>query len=269
MALPCRSKIGWTDYSGGDLNFVIGCTPVSEGCKNCYARAWAERWDKSFAVRTYPDKLERLRYWKPDPGDVPYRRGPGSRPMAFVVDLGDLFHEAVPTSFIYDALDVMVERADIDWQILTKRPERMRRITRQYALSEPLPPHIWLGTTVENQQRADERIPRLLRLRADGPLWISIEPMLGPVDVFDWLWCTGLVVGQTYEVFEQSRNMISWVIVGAESGPDRRPYDKDWARDIRDQCIEADVPFFYKQSSGLRPGTDPYLDGRKWQEWPR
>ena len=245
---PRHSNIGWTDFSGGDANFVIGCTPVSEGCTNCYARRWAQRWGRDFGVRTYPGKVARLATWqpKPPPEVGHYKRGPGSRPMCFLVDMGDLFHEDVPNAFISRVLLRLMRRPDIDWQILTKRPARLAEWLSRLTTIE----HIWAGVTVESQRWVNRRIYYLEHIRP-GVRFVSVEPMLGPVDLTPWL------------------GDLDWVICGGESGPNRRPFDKAWARGLCDQCHEAGVPFFFKQGSALRPGEDDLLDGERIKEWPR
>jgi protein gp37 len=244
MPAPHRSAIAWTDYSGGDANFVTGCTPISEGCRNCYAKAIYERFGKDFGqVQVSFEALDRLARWKPKP---PWKHG---RPMCFVCDTGDLFHDDVPAVFIEQAMDTMRGRSDVDWQVLTKRPARMLEWWGQtYGY---LPDNVWLGVSVENQARADERIPLLLRMPA-AVLFISFEPMLGPIELNAWL------------------PKLDWVICGAESGPNRRPFDVEWAVDLYEQCREVGVAFFGKQNSGLRPGVPLELPGYGVvQEWPR
>lgn len=284
-----RSNISWADYSGADLNFVIGCDAVSEGCAHCYARGIVQdRGGRDFAkVCTYPEKLDRLLRAKFDPGDTPFRRGPGSRPILFPVDMGDLFHPAVPDDFIKRAFEIMGERSDVDWAVLTKRPERMARIANHMWLfgDRPAwPSHIWLGVTVENQKRAIERIPPLLNTPARVK-FLSVEPMLSlvhlaipiPCPIDGMLGTIQPLSGDWWPAlgdFEQENRLraqldhINWVICGAESGPKRRPFAAGWARLLRDQCIDAQVPFFFKQNSGLRPGTDPYLEGVQWHQFP-
>jgi protein gp37 len=261
-----RSAIPWTDFSAGDLNFVTGCTPISEGCAHCFAQAIYERhgWDFT-QVQTHPEKLARLRRWrlpgKRGVGAWPadYVRG-GSRALAFVCDTGDLFHEDVPDEFILAAIRVMAQRSDIDWQVLTKRPHRAATFP-QFHYGEPYPPNIWFGVTAENQMRADERIPVLLRIPATVR-FVSVEPMLEVVDILQWLgdYYSSLRGGFDYGV--------DWAICGAESGPQRRPFDVTWAEDLYNQCHVAEVPFFGKQSSGVRPGVPLLIDGREIHEFP-
>ncbi len=244
-----RSGIGWTDFSGGDLNFVIGCTPESEGCAHCYARVLIEgRQGRDFAkIRLYPDKLRRLAQARFEPKGEPFRRGPGSRPLAFVVDLGDLFHGGVPDEFVLEALQVMAGRPDVDWQILTKRA--LSALSFQAVYGGDIWGHAWLGFTGENQRRFDERAAAFEHVQATVR-FASVEPMLGPVRL-----------GRAAE-------WLDWVIVGAESGNRRRPFELDWARSLRDECIEAGIPFFFKQGSHRWPGRLDRLDGREWKQYP-
>lgn len=176
------SAIGWTDYSGGDLNFVTGCTPVSEGCQHCYARAIARRFGRDFDT-VVCDEEKLLRAARRDYGHSP-KRGLGRKPMCFVCDTGDLFHEDVPIHFLQLAWQSMAYRDDVIWQVLTKRPERALDFFNAYGYQYQLggEPHIWLGVTAENQRTADERIPILLDIPA-AVRFVSVEPMLGPVDL--------------------------------------------------------------------------------------
>jgi len=259
------SKISWCDYSGEDLNIVCGCTKVSEGCRFCFAEAIYKRFGKDFSqVTVHPEKLERLLH-KRFPEFSP-RRGAPHKPMCFLVDTGDLFHEDVPRHFILNVLARLEwERDDVIWQILTKRPARAREIIR--ARSEelrPLPPHIWFGVSVENQRTADERIPILLDTPA-AVRFVSIEPMLEPIDLFS---VDGEIAVRMANTMCYPADLIDWVIVGAESGPNRRPFDVAWAADIMRQCNEAGVAYFGKQDSGLYPGVPLLIDGRTWHEWP-
>lgn len=274
------SAIGWTDYSGGPLNFVRGCTPVSEGCANCYARAIYDRFGRDFSQVICDDdalrKLLTMRFpeYSPKRGD--------SRPMAFVCDTGDLFHESVSDRFICWCLWAMYKRADVTWQILTKRPERMRTLVTEWLEDGQPPDNIWLGVTAENQRRADARIPILL----DTPVavrFVSVEPMLEAMRLdsvrFDpWTEMNVLEgVGQTSRSGMRGQTIpncrcksLDWVICGAESGPKRRPFEVAWALDLYEQCREAGVPFFGKQASGLRPGVPLSLPGHGIvQEWPK
>jgi protein gp37 len=188
----------------------------------------------------------------------------------FVNSMSDLFHKDVPDSYIARVFAVMAKARQHTFQVLTKRPERMLqfmeglRATEHGRLlmveptgaSEPLAgayllplPNVWLGTSVEHQVTADERIPLLLQTPA-AVRFLSCEPLLAPV-----------TLGSTLA-------LLDWVIVGGESGEHYRPMDLDWARSIREQCQVAGVAFFFKQSSGAKPGRGRELDGRLWEEYP-
>jgi len=243
------SKIGWCDYSGGDLNFARGCTPVSEGCQHCYAKELAHRFARPFEATWDHAKLERLtsKQW---PSYSPKRGAPYS-PMVFVVDTGDLFHENYGDMVILGALRRMILRRAVTWIVLTKRAERMHEVVSKLAAQRPdglLPPHIWLGVTAENYVRMHQRLP-ILRDTPASTRFVSMEPMLGPMGPLNL-------------------DGLNWVIVGAESGPKRRPFDVAWAADVKRQCDETGVPFFGKQASGLRPGAPLLFDGQECKAWP-
>jgi len=249
------STIGWTDFSGGDLNFITGCTPVSEGCAHCYARAIYERFGRDFAkVTCHEDKLERLRKVRV-PKYSP-KRGAPHKPMAFVVDMGDLFHEAVPAEFILRALDTLVTGHAIK-QVLTKRAVRMRDMVTMWCDMhgfEVYPESVWFGITVENAQRLEERYP-YLELTPAKTKFLSIEPMLEPMAEAPYM--------------ASALDTVDWVICGAESGPNRRSFDVQWAVDLYEVCQSNCKPFFGKQTSGLYPG-EPLVLGEYGvvHEWP-
>lgn len=275
-----RSTIGWTDYSGQDANFLIGCTPVSDGCKNCYARALIERRQgRDFSeVRLYPEKLKRLANAKFDPGDTPYRRGPGSRPMVFLCDLSDWCHPNVPPDFREYAFDLLLDRDDVDWQWLTKRAATMATTVQSYCRSrriDRLPPHFWMLATTENQRALNNRIYYLHQTPA-AVRGLSIEPMLEPMDLLAALFLPGtwdaihpdhqyLLAPSPSDIADAG---INFVITGAESGPDRRPFDPAWAAHVRDQCAAAGVAFFHKQGSHRFPGRNDRLDGVHYKAFP-
>jgi len=288
------SKIGWCDYSAGDLNFVTGCTPVSTGCANCYGKALYNRFGKDFSeVTCHACKLDCLRR-KKFPKYSP-KRGEPYRPMAFVVDMGDLFHKNVPADFITLAFEIMEARKDVIWQVLTKRPERMNSVLfgaegNHFLGGGDYIPNVWLGVSVENEETAAQRIPELVK-DWKGTKFLSIEPMLEPIDLRAFLLEyreTEFVEYMSYEMAMDAGNTalagtpsglqsvgiwgpngaIQWVIVGAESGPRRRPFDPAWAEQIREQCKAAGVAFFGKQDSALYPGAPLLIDGKTVHEWP-
>ena len=276
------SAIGWTDYSSGDLNVVTGCTPVSAGCDHCYGRAIYERFGLDYSkVVCHEDKLARLatagfgmlvRNAAGHEERYSPKRGVPHKAMCFLVDTGDLFHERVNYIFVRLVFDVMYARDDVIWQVLTKRPDRMRSFSLWYHKARVPAPHVWLGVSVEDQATADERVPLLLDTPA-AVRFVSVEPCLAPVDLREWLQpdYDGLWHDGMWEPIPDSDpryNALDWTIVGAESGPNRRPFDVAWAADLRDQCREAGVAYYAKQASGLRPGVPLLLDGVTVHEWP-
>lgn len=222
-----KSRIEWTDRT---WNVVTGCTPVSAGCERCYAKTMARRfagmngypeYPHYFDVTLHPDRLVQPMLWhKPK--------------KIFPVSMGDLFNDEVPDMFIYTVFDVARDADQHTYQFLTKRAKRMARLTRDYCLDrglKRLPAHMWGLVTTEDQECADERIPWLRDsyFQVQG---ISCEPLLSAVDILLWL---------------IEFPGLDWVIAGGESGPGARPMKPDWARSLRDQCVEAGVPFFFKQ----------------------
>jgi protein gp37 len=259
-----RSGVGYADFSGGDANHIIGCTPVSAGCANCYARVLIQdRGARDFSVvKTYPKKLNRLLRANFQEGDKPFRRGPGSRPIIFPVDLGDHFHEDIPEAYTFDFLNTYWARKDADWLVLTKRPsfagKRISKWLCEVSGLGCLPANIWIGTTIEDEANFG-RIYDLLSIPAETR-WLSLEPILEPVD--------DLLFRYAASRFFNMRDTVHWIALGAESGAHRRHYEEDWARGARDFCAEYQIPFFYKQGSHRFPGRDDVLDGRKWKQFP-
>ena len=263
------SSIGWTDFSGGALNFVMrgkdDCE-CSEGCANCYVKALLGERFNILPEHTMfnADNLARLATMR-FPEYSP-KRGAPYKPMAFVSDTGDFFHESIPDGDLWDALDVLAGRTDVIWQILTKRAERMNGVVDEWLCRKGLaclPDHIWLGVTAENQRRADERIPALLATPA-AVRFVSVEPCLEWIDLNQACWGYGLLRPSVEIQVRQIKYPIAaldQIIVGGESGPHRRPFDVAWALGLYAQCKDAGVPMFYKQGSALRPGQDDELPG--------
>jgi protein gp37 len=234
------SAIEWTDAT---WNPVTGCTKITAGCDNCYAARFSERWrgvpghpfENGFDLTLRPERIEQPLAWK------------RSR-MIFVNSMSDLFHKDVPRPFIDSVFDTM-EKADWHvFQVLTKRSSLMRDYLKRRYRTAPPPAHIWLGVSVENS-KSRARIQHLQQAPA-AVRFLSIEPLIGAVGQVD-------LAG------------IHWVIAGGESGPGARPMAIEWAREIRDQCADQDVAFFFKQWGGIRPKTGGRnLDGREWNELP-
>ena len=259
------THIEWTDAT---WNPVTGCTRVSPGCVNCYidwappfrveGRHFTDRdGNRSHAigattgVRLHPDRL-----------DWPLRKRSWRGKRVFVCSLADLFHDDVPDEYIARVFAVMALTPEVTYQVLTKRPARMRALLASGTFagmvwrdvddpSWPLP-NVWMGVTVEDQERADQRIPILLDTPA-AVRWLSCEPLLGPVD----LDATGMGVTGTSGP-ESRPSAVDWVVAGGESGPNARPMHPSWARSLRDQCATAGVPFLFKQWGEWAP--DEWID---------
>ena len=233
-----RSKIEWTDVT---WNPATGCTKVSEGCRNCYAERVAERlrgmgkpkYARGFEYTEHADAVGLpLRWRKPR--------------MIFVNSMSDLFHEAATKPFLDSCFETMLSADWHTYQILTKRPRRMA----EYAMHGPgMPPHIWMGTSVEDG-RVLHRIGELRRVRC-AVRFISFEPLLGAIP-------------------ETDLSGIHWCIIGGESGPDHRPMREEWAADLIRQCRGQGVPVFFKQWGGIRPDSGGRtIRGRTYDEYPK
>lgn len=235
-----NSSIEWTDAT---WNPVTGCTKITAGCDNCYASRFSERFrgvkghpfEHGFDLTLRPERIEQPLKWK-------------RARMIFVNSMSDLFHKGVPKSFVDKVFDTM-EAADWHtFQLLTKRSSRMRDYLKGRYEDRLAPLHIWCGVSVENSKGA----ARIAHLQ-DAPAsvrFLSVEPLIGAVGPVD-------LAG------------IHWVIAGGESGPGARILNIEWAREIRDQCKDQDVRFFFKQWGGFRPKSGGReLDGQEWNEFP-
>lgn len=299
--MSTTSKIEWTDAT---WNVVTGCEKVSPGCDNCYAETFAERWrgipdhhfETGFDVTLRPERMNLPLSWK-KPRKV------------FVNSMSDLFHKDIPDSYIAQVFATMARTPQHTYQILTKRHGRMRSLIGSLidggqSLLEAAPdeetalalydtvwplPNVWLGVSVEDQKRADLRIPALVDTAA-AVRFLSCEPLLGPVDLTRWMpaghasWqcqgsgCRRFYAGplqqhcpdcgrEGYWTGSHTGNgrpngqPIGWVIAGGESGHGARPMSPDWARALRDQCAAAQVPFLFKQWGEYQP-TDWKVIGR-------
>jgi protein gp37 len=316
------SAIEWTDET---WNPTLGCTVVSEGCRNCYAARESIRLAGRFPhyeglaemrgvregrravftgeVQLMPDRLEQPFHWR-----KPRR--------VFVDSMSDLFHPTVPDDFIDHVFAVMALSPLHTFQVLTKRPERMAAYLQHFYERATLPPpslfishgtaaiqdylserfflfaeeserlakihdagwkkhvggvfgilpNVWLGTSVEDQAAADERIPHLLRTPA-AVRFLSCEPLLGPIELFGMgraaTLCPacGLKYDHDFDVGGTGCRGLDWIIVGGESGPHARPMHPEWARCLRDACRAAGVSFFFKQWGEFRPFDRDRLDG--------
>lgn len=269
-----NSKIEWTTHT---FNPWIGCTKVSPGCANCYAetlmavRYGKVQWGKGKPrVRTAPENWRKPRQW-----NKAAAAGMVERPRVFCASLADWLDEEVPIEWLGDLLSMIYDTPNLDWLLLTKRPENFYRLEEAKVWSNyqssvaawidgTPPPNVWLGTSVEDQARADQRIPKLLELPA-CVRFLSCEPLLAPVDLSAFM---GKAV--TPDDFIQTYNFgLAWVIVGGESGRGARIMREDWALSLRDQCVNADVAFHFKQWGGSdKKAAGRVLDGRTWDELP-
>lgn len=247
-----RTGIEWTEST---WNPATGCTKVSSGCDHCYAFTLAnnrlsenyrsrlpvvdtpENRRDPFAVRVWPERLSQPERWN-------------TPRLIFVNSMSDMFHADLPNGFVREVFEVMLRVDRHVYQVLTKRPGRARSFwekNKDLFAGAPIPDHIWIGTSVENMEvihrvRQLKQVPARIR-------FLSCEPLLGPLEL--------------------DLKGIHWVIVGGESGRGYRPLDLDWARTIRDRCLEAGVPFFFKQVGGFTPKANGReLDGRGWDEMP-
>lgn len=230
------STIEWTDST---WNPITGCNKISPGCKNCYAERMAKRlkamgqpnYENGFKLTLQPHMLLRPLEWK--------------KPrLIFVNSMSDLFHKDVPFSYIHQIFDVMQQANWHQFQILTKRSKRLAELSSQIAW----PDNVWMGVSVENQNYAY----RIDNLRNTGAKikFLSMEPLIGPV-------------------INMNLENIDWVIVGGESGPRARPIQKNWVINIKDQCKQSNVPFFFKQWGGVhKKKNGRTLEGRTWDELP-
>ena len=315
------TNIEWCDLT---WNPVFGCSKVSPGCAHCYAAEIAGRfkltakpWTPGNAaenVTVKPHKLREplsnARAWR-GLGTAAAAAGKTDGKLVFVNSMSDLFHEEIPNGFIHQVFEVMREARRHTFQVLTKRPERMQALLSDWASREVAmapgmpwwkpPANVWLGVSIENRRfvhRAD-----VLRRTPAAVRFISAEPLLGPLVAPSRVWTTGIPYDEQtgdpddffwqpnwaddYNGPELNLEDIDWCIVGGESGPRYRPMRFDWARDLREACLdqpglcEPECPrcaadgerrrtaFFLKQLGGPRPGGEALLDGREWREFPQ
>jgi len=235
MAL--KSAIEWTETT---WNPVTGCTKVSEGCENCYAERFAIRlqgmgvpkYKNGFKLTIHPEALQEPLHWR--------------KPrLVFVCSMSDLFHPDVPTNFIRKLFEIMSNLEQHTFQVLTKRPKRMKELSKFLFWTR----NIWVGTTVENDKYY-HRIYNLVEVPAKVR-FISAEPLLGPLH-------------------NLPLKGINWVIVGGESGPGARYISPAWVREIRDRCVDSGVAFFFKQWGGVnKKRNGRVLDNKIWNEYPK
>lgn len=280
-----NSKIEWTDHT---FNPWEGCQKVSPGCDHCYAETRNARYGGGTAPNWGPKaprrKTSRANWRKPVKWNAAAAEA-GEQRLVFCASLADVFDNAVPQEWREELWALIRATPNLTWQLLTKRQQNIEKM---------LPadwgdgyPNVWLGTTVENQESADQRIPVLLAVPA-VLRFLSCEPLLGPLDVYGGdadprlggvVAGRGLSLTQYWEADGSGPFPgIDWVICGGESGPGARPMHPDWARSLRDQCAAAGVPFFFKQWGDWHPFGEVLPDGTtnliskgkrsgEWHEW--
>ncbi len=291
-----NSKIEWTTHT---FNPWIGCSKVSPGCAHCYA-------ERDFDLRKHvakwgpgqPRHRTSDAYWRQPLRWNAEAEKSGTRPRVFCASLADWLDDEVPIAWLTDLLELIHKTPHLDWLLLTKRPHLWHsRINAAkvacgrnpdkaemalmldnwagaFGNGEP-PANVWIGTSVEDQQRADERIPALLKIPA-RIRFLSCEPLLGAVELRHHLLTP--IVGCKHKdpddgcclnpeamtpechadacLLPEAKQMIHWVICGGESGPQARPMHPAWARSLRDQCAQAEVPFLFKQWGEFGPCND-------------
>jgi len=231
-----KSSIEWTEVT---WNPVTGCNKISPGCKFCYAERLSKRlkamgqtrYSNGFLLTLQPQALiDPYKWHKPR--------------VVFVNSMSDLFHKDIPVEYIQKVFKVMNDCPQHQFQILTKRADRVAKIAKHLSWTD----NIWMGVSVENQKYTT-RIPSLLQVPA-AIRFLSVEPLIGEID-------------------NLQLNGINWVIVGGESGPGARPMKKEWVIKIRDLCLQNNVPFFFKQWGGTnKKKTGRTLENKIWNEMP-
>lgn len=250
------------DYVDATWNPWMGCEPVSPGCLNCYARrSWRLLGLKPGEVRRAADAT----FYAPLKWKEPRK--------IMVCSISDFFHEAAD-EWRYEVFEIIAHECERHTFIIpTKRPEHIIPCLyedRNYLYLGESIPNVWILASVENQEAADKRIPELLQLREYGDwkvLGLSIEPMIEEIDVSYYL--NGGPESDGSERVIQTFKPLDWIVAGGESGTKARPCNLDWVRSLRDQCLGAGVPFYFKQIKyNSKLIHTPPIDGRMWREYP-
>jgi protein gp37 len=241
------SRIEWTHHT---FNPWWGCIKVSPGCKHCYAETWAKRvgqdvWGPGADRRELSDT-----YWRQPLSWNAEAQRSRRRKRVFCASMGDVFEDRRDLDSNRDRLwQLISDTPHLDWLLLTKRPQNVSRLA---PYGDRWPDNVWLGTTAETQKWLDKRMAELTALQA-RVLFLSCEPLLGPLDFSRWL--------------ERARRgesrMIHWVITGGESGHHARPMNPEWLTSIRDQCVDAGIRFHFKQWGNWRPVTAHLVNGHQ------
>lgn len=262
------TAIEWCDST---FNPWLGCTKISPACDHCYAEGWAKRsgqvqWGNQPRKRTSPQNWNEPRRWQRQADEFLVLHG--RRRRVFCASLADVFDNQVPGAWRDDLWTLISETPDLDWLLLTKRPQNIGRMLP--AFWGEVKGHVWLGTTVEDNDVAKRNVPLLLQHDA-AVRFLSCEPLLGPIDLRPF----GLDVHhhpdnrdsdhlraliRAARVSIQDGLAVDWVIAGGESGPGARPMHPDWARQLQRQCAAAGVPFLFKQWGAYQPSFPQYAE---------
>lgn len=267
-----NTKIEWANHT---FNPWFGCQKVGPGCDHCYAEGWAKRsglvqWGpgtdrrrSSEANWRKPIKWNRQAEIQHNAWQAFKDAHPGltdsqlveagfvkpERPRVFCASLADVFDNAVPDAWRMDLFSLIAKTPYLDWLLVTKRVGNvMRMCSGDGLMFDMIADRVWLGVTICNQEEADRDIPKLMQIPAKVR-WLSMEPLLGPVDLSQWLDIIQYEDGAAWmrRNIGHLHDMLDWVVVGGESGPHARPMNPDWAYELCDQCDAADVPFLFKQ----------------------
>ena len=267
-----NTKIEWANHT---FNPWFGCQKVGPGCDHCYAEGWAKRsglvqWGpgtdrrrSSEANWRKPIKWNRQAEIQHNAWQAFKDSHPGltdaqlvevgfakpERPRVFCASLADVFDNAIPDAWRMDLFSLIAKTPYLDWLLVTKRVGNvMRMCSGDGLMFDMIADRVWLGVTICNQEEADRDIPKLMQIPAKVR-WLSMEPLLGPVDLSQWLDIIQHEDGAAWmrRNIGHLHDMLDWVVVGGESGPHARPMNPDWAYELRDQCDAADVPFLFKQ----------------------
>lgn len=262
-----RPRADGTMAPGYTFNMWRGCTKVSSGCKFCYADQLSQR--NPGVLGVWGPRGTRVvaseSYWRQPLRWNAEAAAAGERRAVFCASMADVFEgpETMPAA-AHDAVeqarwrlyDLILETPHLDWLLLTKRPQHALAMLPDRWVNQEMPPNVWVGTSVEDQAAADDRIPHLLKVPA-RVRFLSCEPLLGPVDLTFLMrhkdercdYCESLLAGEAGRCFcgVSHEPLIHWVITGGESGPQARPYELAWVRSLRDQCQAAGVAYFHKQ----------------------
>lgn len=245
-----KTKIEWCDHT---VNFWWGCLKVSPGCEHCYAETFSKRVGRNiWGPAQTTERWRTKRAWADCLKWDAKAQAENIRRRVFCQSMADFFEDHPQVEpWRKEAFEILESFKGLDVQLLTKRPENVLQMV-PVAWRKEWPKHVWIGTSIEDQKRADERIPELLKIPA-AIRFLSCEPLLGPV-----------VLPPSWDSFEPD-NLIDWVIAGGESGPSARVCHVDWVRSLRDQCRAAGTPFFFKQW-GMFLHTSQMIPGVHWNE---